>query len=549
MRAPLLNEQLAQKRWTMHLAVLDWLVIAVYGAVVITIGLRAGRRDQTSEGYFLAGRKLRWPFIGASIYAANISTEHVVGLTGSAYAIGLAIGSYEWMAVFCLVPLIVLFLPLYMRTRVYTVPEFLEKRFGSSVRLLFSGFMIGMSVVAKISISLWAASIVFSDVLGWNRIAVIWAIGLVTALYTMKGGLGAVVYTDAIQTTVLLGAAITLTTIGLHKVGGFAGLRAGVDPSMLSMVRPATDPNLPWPGIFIGVFFVGAFYFGMDQVLVQRVFAARSLNEGRLGAVFCAFLKTLNPLLLVLPGLIALVLYPHLERADTAYPTLLRNLMPTGLLGLTIAGLTAALMGHLSATYNSIATLFTRDFYLKWNPSASQKRQIMVGRFAVLAVFVLGALWAPLIGAYKSLFIYLQNVSAYLMMPLALVFFAAVLWRRINTPGVIASIISSVILCPVMMYNNQLAPSAQWFPFLNTPLLTPWLHRAMLVAILCTALMVAVSLMTARPDPVKLEGTTVHGLWRVYAGEEDGAAVWFKDYRVWMTFVCVATAVMWYVMR
>jgi SSS family solute:Na+ symporter len=523
------------------------MIVGVYAVIVITIGLRAGRKQHTSEEYFLAGRRLRWPFIGASIYAANISTEHFVGLAGTAYVTGMAIGAYEWIAVFCLVPLILIFLPLYIRTRIYTVPEFLEKRFDPSVRLLFSGFMLAMSIVAKIAISLWAAAIVFSDVLGWDRLTVIWVVGLVTALYTMKGGLGAVVYTDAIQATVLLAAAIALTAIGLHHVGGFGGLQAKLDPVMFSMVRPATDPDLPWPGIFIGVFFVGSFYFGMDQVLVQRVFAAKNLNEGRLGAVFCAFLKTLNPLLIVMPGLIAKVLYPDLKNADDAYPTLLRELLPQGLLGLTIAGLTAALMGHLSATYNSIATLFTRDFYLKFRPQATQQRQILVGRIAVLAVFVLGACWAPIIGGYKSLFIYLQSVSAYLMMPFAFIFFFGVFWKRINAPGVLACMMASFVLCPVMMYNNQLKLKDQWFPCLNTPLLTPWLHRAMLVTAICVVLLVVVSLLTPRPAPARLVDTTVHCLW---SGPSDQPAVsWFKDYRLWLSLVCCGTALMWYLMR
>ena len=195
----------------MHLALIDWAIVFVYAVVVVTIGLRAARRAGSSEGYFLANRQLRWPFIGASLFASNISAEHFVGLAGSGFAMGLAVGGFEWMAVFCLVPLIVLFLPFYMRNRIYTVPEFLEKRFSPGVRLLFSGLMVVLSVLTKISISLWASSIVFSEVLGWNKLAVIWAVGLFTALYTMKGGLSAVVYTDALQTAVLLLSAVVLT--------------------------------------------------------------------------------------------------------------------------------------------------------------------------------------------------------------------------------------------------------------------------------------------------------------------------------------------------
>lgn len=535
----------------MQLVFWDWAVIAVYAMAVVTIGLRAGRKQHTSEGYFLAGRRLRWPFIGASIYAANISTEHLVGLAGWGYLTGLAVGCYEWIAVFCLIPLVVLFLPFYIKNRIYTVPEFLERRFGPSVRLAFSAFMVLLSVLAKISISLWAASLVFHEVLDWNQTAVIWGVGLVTALYTMKGGLSVVVFTDALQTAVLILAAVVMTGIGLYEVGGYEGLRAKLDPSMFSMVKPATDPDLPWPGVFIGVFLLGTFYFSMDQVLVQRVFAAKNLNEGRLGATFCAFLKTLNPIILVGPGMIAAALYPGLSKGDLAYPTMLKNLMPIGLLGLTIASITAALMGHLSATYNSVATLITRDFYLKLRPEADQDRQILVGRIAVLSVFILGAVWAPLIGQSKSMFIYLQNVQAYLMIPFAGIFLFAIFWKRTNTPGVLACMAAALILCPMMMLNNEM----HFLPLMNHPLLKPWLHGAMLVGFLCMLVLVTVSLLTAPPPSAKLKNTTVSSLW----GEEAKGmpedpmmateSCWYKDYRLWYSIVAVGTAVAWYIMR
>lgn len=534
----------------MKLALLDWVIIGVYALVVVTVGLWAGRKQTTSEGYFLAGRRLRWPFIGASIYAANISTEHFVGLAGCGYVTGLAFGCYEWIAVFCLVPLILLFLPFYIKNKIYTVPEFLERRFGLAVRLSFSAFMVVLSVLAKISISLWAASLVFHEVLGWNQMTVIWGVGLITALYTMKGGLSAVVFTDAIQATVLIIAAIILTMLGLHEVGGYAALQAKLDPSMFSMVKPATDPDLPWPGVFIGVWLLGTFYFSMDQVLVQRVFAAKNLNEGRLGATFCAFLKTLNPIILVGPGIICAALYPGLAKGDLAYPTMLTKLMPTGLLGLTIAGITAALMGHLSATYNSVATLFTRDFYLTWRPNTTQSTQIFVGRMAVLTVFILGALWAPMIGKSKSMFIYLQNVQAYLMIPFAGIFLFAVFWKRVNTQGVLACMGTALVLCPTMMLNNQY----HFLPFMTQKYLAPWLHGAMLVGFVCMLVLVTVSKLTAPPPLAKLVNTTVHSLWGKNRDAETEAMLnphvfWLKDYKIWLTLVCLGTAWIWYTMR
>ena len=214
----------------MTLGWIDWLAIAAYVLVIASASLLLSRRPKSSEDYFLAGRTLRWPFIGASLFAANISAEHFVGLAGSGYSGGMAVGGYEWSAVFCLVPLITLFLPFYIKNKIFTVPEFLEQRYGTGIRLFFSGFMVILSVLTKISISLWASSLVFSSLLGWNPYTVIWVVGLGTALYTMKGGLRVVVYTDALQTTVLLFAAIIVTVVGLRHVGGWSGLHAKLAP-------------------------------------------------------------------------------------------------------------------------------------------------------------------------------------------------------------------------------------------------------------------------------------------------------------------------------
>jgi len=529
----------------MTLSNLDLFVILAYAALVLTIGLRAGGKDKSAEGYFLAGRQLRWPFIGASLYAANISTEHLVGLAGSGYGSGLAWGVFEWIAIFCLAPLIFLFLPFYIKNQVYTVPEFLERRFSSSVRLAFSAFMVLLAVVVKVSISLWASSIILHSLLGWNQTLVIWGIGAATAIYTMKGGLSAVVYTDAIQATVLLLAAVILTALGLHEIGGLQALHSKLAPSYFSMIRPATDLDLPWPGVFFGVFLMGSFYFAMDQVLVQRVFAAKNLNEGRLGAAFCGWLKLLNPILLVGPGLIAAVLYPNLARPDDAYPTLLQNLMPTGLLGLTIAGISAALMGHLSATYNSVATLVTQDFYLKIKPHASTSQQILTGRIAVVVVFVMGALWTPVIGNFKSLWVYLQSVSAYLMMPFACIFFLAIFWKRTNTAGVLACLGSSLVLCPLMMVNHQTGYAL--LPFTNTPLLRPWLHGAMLACSFSVLILILTSLLTAHPPPEKLVSTTVSRLSDLQL--QDSRVAWYKNYQVWYGSVCLVAGVAWYLLR
>ncbi len=526
----------------MTLSLLDFVVIGLYALAIGAVGFVLVRKASSVEGYFLAGRGLTWPFIGASLFAANISAEHFVGLAGSGYADGMAVGGFEWMAAYCLVPLIVLFLPFYIRNKIFTVPEFLEQRFSKSVRLLFSGFMVVLSVVAKISISLWASALVFEDLFGWHRLTVIWVVGLITALYTMKGGLRVVVYTDALQSTMLLAAAVVLTIAGLTKVGGWAELHAKVGPAMFEMVKPITHPNYPWFGMFVGVFLLGSFYWSMDQVLVQRAFAAKDLNEGRLGAIFCGFLKLSTPFLLVLPGVIARALYPHLAKADHAYPALLRELMPHGLLGLTVAGLAAALMGHISATYNSIATLVTRDFYLYWRPRASAERQVFCGRVAVLAVFFLGALWAPVIGTFGNLWIYLQTVQAYLMMPFAGIFFAGVLWKRTTAKGVLACLATTCVVCPLFMANGQ----ANFLPFMDNALLRPWLHAAFVAFLISMAMLVIVSLATAATSEEKLRTTTVRD-WRSLAMLDHVSLL--RNYAFWLGLLLAICTTLWIWMR
>ena len=536
----------------------DWAVIAVYGLVIAVIGFVLVRKSGTAEGYFLAGRSLTWPFIGASLFAANISAEHIVGLAGSGWRRGMAVGGFEWMAIYCMIPLILLFLPFYIRNKIFTVPEFLEQRFSPGVRMFFSAFMVVVAVLVKVSISLWAASIFFDNLLGWNRIWAIWIVGLATAVYTMKGGLRVVVYTDALQTTVLLIAAVVLTTLGLRQMGGWSGLheRLGAKgPEMFQMVKPLADLDYPWFGMFIGVFVLGSFYWSMDQVLVQRAFAAKDLNEGRLGAILCGFLKLSTPFLLVVPGLIAKVEFPELPLlpngnpdTDQAYPTLLGAMMPHGLLGLTFAGVVAALMGHLSATYNSIATLVTRDFYLHWRPQASQERQVLVGRIVVLAVCALGALWAPIIGNFQGLWDYLQSVQAYLMMPVAGIFFFGVLWKRTTTAGVTACFVAAAVLGPILMYNNQLVRDGKssFLPLMDCWLLKPWLHTAFLNFLVCSAVLVGVSLITRPASAAQIATTTVSDWKSLLAA---GRVPFYRHYLFWLGLLVTICTGLWYVMR
>ena len=529
----------------------DWVIILFYGVVIFTVGIFVGRKPATTEGYFLAGRKLRWPFIGASMLASNISAEHFVGLAGGGYLIGMAIGAaYEWSAIFCLLPLILVFLSFYLKNRIFTVPEFLELRFDAGVRLLLSWIMVVFSILTKISISLWASALVFRTLFDWDPALVIWIVAVITALYTMKGGLTTVVYTDAIQTAVLLAGACVLTALGLREVGGIGALHAKLPAEFFQAFKPASDPNIPWTGAIFGVACLGgAFYWSMDQVLVQRAFAARDLNEGRKGAIFAGALKLLIPFVLVVPGMIARALWPALPQADQAYPKLLGSVMPHGLLGLTVAGLTAALMGHMSATFNSISTMFTRDLYLRRRPNADHQRQILVGRIVVAAVAVLGALWAPVIGRFGSLWDYLQQVSMGIIVPFAGVFFVGVAWKRITTRGVWAGTLAGFAFAIVLMSDRMwthLYGHSPFLPFMHTMYLEPWLHGAILEFLISVFVMIAVSLVST-PEPAwKLATTTISwSALRLDTGTEPKRP-FLQDYKPWL-FLVLATAILLYV--
>jgi SSS family solute:Na+ symporter len=559
---------------SIHLTGIDWAIVVLYALTIVAIGLLVTKKPKNSEAYFLAGRSLRWPMIGGSLFAANISAEHFVALAGSGFAVGIAIAAWEWSAVFCLAPLILLFLPFYIRNKIYTVPEFLERRFGPSVRMTFSLFMIVLSVLAKISISLWAASLVMMPVFGLQngldifgvhfggQTVLIWSIGLMTAIYTMKGGLKAVVITDSLQSVVLLVAGFILLWIGMDAVGGWDGMKAGLDIAQaktgrdyLNMIQPATDESVPWFGMMTATVLVGSFYWSMDQVLVQRVFAAKSLNEGRLGATFCGFLKLTTPFILVMPGIIALALYHQGKLAmpldlqgkpisDAAYPTLLGTLMPHGLLGLTVAGIAAALMGHISATYNSISTLVTRDIFMKFKPDADSSTQIRVGRLAVLTVFILGATWAPLIGKAKSMFDYLQAVQSYMMIPFAAIFFLGVFWKRITTAGVLSCVAASTIISSLFMWNSSQMQSGapSFLPYMDNPYLRPFTHSALVAGGISVLILLAVSFFTRPATPEQLATTTIQG---ATFAEADERVAWYASYRLWLGLAIASSLGLW----
>src|SRR5216110_4059826 len=493
---------------------IDIAIIVVYFIVIFAIGFYFARKERTSTDYFLASRSVGWFAIGASLFVSNISPEHFIGLAGSGATSGLAVGHFEWLA--CLILLILgwVFVPFYLRSNVFTMPEFLERRFNRQSAVYLAGISIIAYIFTKISVQLYAASVVLERVAGWSlwKTAVILVIA--TGAYTIAGGLAAVIYTDTVQTLILITGAVALTVIGLMRVGGLAHLRAMVPPDYFHMIKPASDPNFPWTVIFFGAPILGIWYWCTDQVIVQRVLSARDEGHAKAGTIFAGFLKILPVFMLVLPGLIAFALFPDQvkEKPDYAYPTLVLNLLPTGLVGLVMAALLAAVMGAMSSVFNSASTLVTLDFYKKLRPQASEKQLVNFGRVATAFMVLLGLLWVPFIHYISSqLYIYLQSVQAYISPPIAACFVLGILWPRLNGAGAISSLLAGFVLGATRFIlelidragvSHFTSSAVRWLIDMN------FLHYAIFMFVICAIVLVGVSLMTPAPERKKLAGLT-----------------------------------------
>ena len=493
------------------LAPVDLMIIGVYFLVVFGIGFYFSRKERTSEQYFLAGRDVGWFFIGASLFVSNISTEHFIGLSGTGASSGLAVGHFEWLA--CLILLILgwVFVPFYLRSNVFTMPQFLERRFSRQCAVYLAGISIIAYIFTKISVQLYAASVVLERVAGWPLWKTAVVLVVATGVYTIAGGLAAVIYTDTVQTLILIAGALALTIIGLHRVGGLEHLRTMVPPSYFHMIKPATDSQFPWTGIFFGAPILGIWYWCTDQVIVQRVLSARDEGHAKAGTIFAGFLKILPVFLLVLPGIIAYALFPEqVVKPDYAYPTLVLNLLPVGLVGLVMAALLAAVMGAMSSVFNSASTLVTLDFYKKIRPEASERQLVTFGRIATGGMVLLGLLWVPFIHLLSAeLYIYLQSVQAYISPPIAVCFIFGILWPRMNGQGAISSLLTGFVLGAARFIFEVLdkthhydSSAIRWLVGMN------FLHYAIFMFVVCTAVLVGVSLMYPAPDRKKLAGLT-----------------------------------------
>ncbi len=426
------------------LGTIDWIFVILYLLVIAGVSVWSIRKSkETTSDYFLANRNLGWFVIGASILASNVGSEHIVGLAGSAAKSGTVLGHYELHSYIVLI-LGWVFVPFYMRSMVYTMPEFLEKRFNAKARRLLSIIQLFSYVIAKASVTIFAGALVFNQFMGvdfWTGAIIL---VVVTGFYTVMGGLHAVMYTEAIQAIVLLLGSAVLLFFGLKEVGGWTALMHAVPAEKLNMFRSLNDPEYPWLGILFASPIVGVWYWCTDQHIVQRCLAARNEKHARRGTIFAAYLKLLPFFIFLIPGLIAYVLHSQgkLQLTDTnaAFPEMVKQLMPVGLRGLLAGGLLAALMSSLASVYNACSTLYTIDIYKKQHPEASEKKLVQVGRIATAVIVLLGMAWIPMMGKISDgLYDYLQSVQSYLAPPIAAVFLLGVFFKRLNAKGAYTS--------------------------------------------------------------------------------------------------------------
>ena len=439
----------------MGLSPLDLAVFLIFTLAVIAIALYASRKEDDAEDYFLAGRNLSWWLIGMSLIASNISTEHFVGMAGRGYELGLAIASYEWMAAVTLVIVALFFLPRFLRAGIYTIPEYLEYRYNRMARTVMAGLMMLAYVFVAMASVLFSGAIAIQAIFGLDLLWGIWIVAALAGVYSVYGGLKAVVWSDLFQGAALLLSGVIVTVLGFRAIGGWTPFVESAG-GRLSTVLPWNHPEMPWVAVFIGGLWIpNLFYWGLNQFITQRTLGAKSLAEGQRGIMLAAFIKLLIPFIIVFPGIMAAALFPaQIERADAAYPVLMRELVPAGLRGFMFAALLGAVVSTLDSVLNSLSTIFTMDIYQPYvRPDASARHYVRVGRIATLGFTIFGALWAPVVGNFIGVFHYIQLVWGFITPGIVAVFLFGLLWGKPPARAAIWTMLLSVPIYGLLLWT------------------------------------------------------------------------------------------------
>jgi SSS family solute:Na+ symporter len=542
-----------------YLTGLDWAIILFYFVIIAAISYWAVKKKEktSADDYFLAGRHLGWFIVGASIFASNIGSEHLVGLAGSGATDGVALAHYELHA-WCLLVLGWIMAPFYMRSKVFTMPEFLERRFTPKARTVLSIISLIAYILTKIAVGIYAGGVVFRALLPevhFLGMDTFW-IGsilliILTGIYTIIGGFRAVAYTETLQTFVKIIGAIMVTYFGLKALGGWDKLKEICGAEMFNLWKPIVphgteatwapvheggriawyfNDKYPWPGMLLCAPIIGLWYWCTDQYIVQRVLGARDEKQGRRGTIFAAFLKLTPVFLFIIPGMICFALAksginPSLhselfdasgnlirDRAQAAFPLLVMHVLPIGVRGIVVAGLLAALMSALAGVFNASSSLFTMDFYSRFRPRATQVQLVWVGRAATVAMVIIGLLWIPVIQGGRGLYDYLQGIQAYLAPPIFVVFFFGIFMKRLNGPGCLATLITGFAMglfrlavdTPVKLMGKPYTEGSFLWVINNIF----FQYYSLLITIVCILVFIVVSYATPRPDYAKIGGLT-----------------------------------------
>ena len=488
----------------MSLSAIDIAIIAIYAVSIFVlaqwVSREKGTHQKDAQDYFLASRALPWWAIGTSLIAANISAEQIIGMSGSGYAIGLGIASYEWMAAITLIIVGKYFLPIFLKNGIYTMPEFLERRYSTTVRTVMAIFWLGVYIFVNLTAILWLGATAVHTVTGMEVQTALIALGVFAGAYALYGGLKAVALTDIVQVSLLVLGGLIITYIALNKISDGAGVIAGFHvlttrfPEKFVMILPPTSPyykDLPGLSVLLGGMWVmNVSYWGFNQYIIQRALGAKSVREAQKGIVLAAFLKLLMPVIIVLPGIAAAALTPNLGRPDEAYPHLM-SMLPTGILGLVFAALLAAIVASMGSKINSIATIFTMDVYRPLRPQASQHRLVLVGRItAVLALIIAIIMAKPLLGSFDQAFQYIQEYTGFFTPGICVIFLLGLFWERCTATGALVAAVGSFLLSLAFWH---------WWPAL------PFMDRVGLVFLACLGIAVALSLLWPRRDGAALK--------------------------------------------
>lgn len=540
----------------LNLNIIDLVVIVLYIIFIVWWGLRHSKSSD-SDAYFLAGRDLKWPMVGLSLFAASISSSTLMGNSGEGFINGIAVFNYNWISILVMVFFAIFFLPFYIKSGIFTMPEFLERRFDSRSRTYFSFITIIGNIFLDASATLYAGALIINMIFpGVDMMLIIIGMAIVAGSYTIIGGLSSVINTEVIQAFVLIIGSTLLAFFAMDSIGGWEVFTERFsDGVWLKLTRSMDDPTVPWLGMWVGIPILGFYFWGNNQVMVQRVLSAKSIDHGRKGVLLVGFLYLFTLFIFIIPGLVArginlfgvenlpleMISGSDLKtqygiNTDQVYPRLISKVLPVGLIGIILSAMISALTSALSATLNSVSTLFTMDFYSKMDKTASSEKKVKVGKITAVVTLIIAILWAPYIGKFDSLIAYYQEILSYLAPPVVGTFFMGLFWKRANAIGAFSGLMSGLLIAVVIMSLKYVLGIELGLHFL---LLAP------IILVLSVLTNTIVSLMTTPPPIEKVkENTWTREIWAEETLALKGV-VWYKNFRLQALLLVLACFVMY----